>query len=329
MKFLNKLAIVLFVFSTVNCSLATNKVVEKKLIPDIIVSQLRDSSYLSKVKQLVYRNNKLYMAEYIRNQVIVFDKDLNSMATIGRQGRGPTEIVDIGMLFVDNDTVYVNDGGGNRIQSYDDSGKHIKSISYAEISTDIDNNYGYTYIDNTLTIVSEGDDALVEYDFVDGAPLLKNSFGKRHEYSSHTSNIIMNSRFVDIIDNKIVAMCVLKPFVDLYDLNGKLLQNYNIGEVPLVKDELEFDEQESLPSYAFNMLLSSYCIYGNDLYLMLYTSIPVSNTNTVIKFSLDGDEFKYSGLYKLPSRVYQGIAVSDKYLYSFDLDKSSICRFKL
>ena len=74
-------------------------------------------------------SNKLFLLDNRRSEVIVMDKELNLLNTIGGEGRGPREFFDASsFILIGGDTVIINDPGNNRLQMYYSNGSHIKSM---------------------------------------------------------------------------------------------------------------------------------------------------------------------------------------------------------
>ena len=331
MKTSNKSLILLLslLFYTLDANAQETKILENNLNPDIEKTELSDGSFLAQAFQLIYNGNKLYMSEINRQQIVVFDKDLNFINTISRQGRGPDEVVSLSEFSIKKDTVLVKDYGGVKIQIYKNNGAHIKAVSLQDIRSEINPAHNFLYSNDTLTIASTQDSALVRYDFSSGKPSLINKFGKRYEFATLSRNYSNNNRFIDVIDGKIVTISDNLPIIELYNVGGELLSKYDFSSIPMIKKQIEFSNNEKGDQGWVSMLAGSYSIQGNDLYILVNISEPDYTCNKVIKFSLDGNKFIPEIVYTLPGSVYSGVAVSGKYLYSFNSHASSICRFKL
>ena len=317
----------LFIFNQFDANAQENKILEKNLRSDIVKSDLSDGSFLSRAHKLIYKNGKLYMSETNRQQIIVFDENLNLLNTIARQGKGPKEVGFIANFSVNGDIVSVDDD--LRIQNYKSGGAYIKSVNIQGISTEINLFHNFLYSNDILTIASKKDSALVRYDFSSGKPSLINEFGKRYKFPTLNQNMYWNNRYVDIIYDNIVAISDCQPFIELYNTDGKLLNKYDFSSIPIIEKEVKHINSRPVVKNMITMIAAGYSIHGNDLYILFNTQIPSYRCNKIIKFSLDGNKFTPEVIYTLPGSVYSGMAVGGKYLYAFNYHTSSICRFEL
>ena len=319
----------LFIFNQFDANAQENKILEKNLRSDIVKSDLSDGSFLSRAHRLIYKNGKLYMSETNRQQIIVFDENLNLLNTIARQGKGPNEVGFISDFSVKGDTVSVKDKVGLRIQNYKSGGAYIKSVNIQGISTEINLSHNFLYSNDILTIASKKDSALVRYDFSSGKPSLINEFGKRYKFPTLNQNMYWNNRYVDIINDNIVAISDCQPFIELYNMDGKLLNKYDFSYIPIIEKVVKSINSRPVVKNMIYMMAAGYSIQGNDLYILFNTRNPSYRRNKIIKFSLDGNKFTPEVIYTLPGSVYSGVAVGGKYLYAFNYHTSSICRFEL
>jgi len=63
-------------------------------------------------------NGNFYLNNYENDQILIYDSSLKLLHTVGKSGRGPGEFQGAGSLFVYNDSVYVYNSGGMRINVY-------------------------------------------------------------------------------------------------------------------------------------------------------------------------------------------------------------------
>ena len=319
----------IFVLNTYDIKGQSTEIIEKKLTLDIEVSELSDGSFLSRATTLIFKNNKLYMSESNRAQIIIFDKDLNFKNTVARHGKGPNEFIYLGDFSINGDTIIAKDTGGQRIQIFKDNGKHLKSVNLQDIISKINLYRNLRYSNNILTIASTTESALAKYDFSSGKPILIKEFGERYEFGNTNQNKVRNNRYIDIIDGKLLTISNTVPIIELYDKDEKLLSKYDFGDIPIIKEQMEFIDKQKIELNSHWVLTTSYCVDNKDLYIVINTFVPSHLNNKIIKFSLDDNKFTPKAIYTLPGSYFDGIAVNNNYLYSFDYDKSSICRFKL
>ena len=138
------LIVVLLSLCSICCKQPNHSVEAKKISPQKSITMLKDSTYIYSAQCMRLDSNKLFLLDNRRSEVIVMDKELNLLNTIGREGRGPREFFDASsFILIGGDTIIINDPGNNRLQMYYSNGSHIKSISRKRISTKLDLGFQY------------------------------------------------------------------------------------------------------------------------------------------------------------------------------------------
>jgi len=72
---------------------------------------------------LFFYNNKIYLADVAKNEVLAFDLDGKKVLEFGKKGTGPGELSTPNAVAVSGDRIFVSDTGNARVQVFDQTGK--------------------------------------------------------------------------------------------------------------------------------------------------------------------------------------------------------------
>jgi hypothetical protein len=298
------------------------------LTSDKTITELSDSTFFKIMRSLVFYDNKLYCAEENRSQILVLDENLALMNTIGHIGRGPLELSYVGCLSVYKDTVVVTDPGNNRMQIYLNNGVHVKS-DYAIYEDYLlpSNRFVYKngiYVGEAKTNV---DNSLIAYNSITYS---SQYFGEKYRFKSSLQDNIRNHRYVlDGQDDYVLSISNNMPYIEKYDyISGELLCSFDISDIEPIRSRQKENETGNLPENSYMSYLSDCNIFSNRVYLLCCDNVDSYRANKVVVFNCEND-IKLIAKYILPDMIYSSIAVSDKYLFAFSVDKCELQRFEL
>ncbi|WP_243400930.1 6-bladed beta-propeller [Leptospira levettii] len=84
---------------------------------------------LERPVSLVYQNQKVYIADFVRDEVLVFDLNGSYLATIGGPGKNPGQFRGPSSICFDPlGNLYVADSGNGRIQKFNQNGQFVLEI---------------------------------------------------------------------------------------------------------------------------------------------------------------------------------------------------------
>ncbi|MCU0824677.1 MAG: 6-bladed beta-propeller, partial [Leptospira sp.] len=119
---------------------------------------------IEKPVSLAYYNHKLFSADYVRDEIQVFDEKGSFLYSIGGPGselgkfRGPA-----GLCFDSSGNLYVSDSGNNRIQKFDEKGKFELEITGTG-NDRIRNPSGLTFHDQLLYVIDKDNKRILVFD---------------------------------------------------------------------------------------------------------------------------------------------------------------------
>lgn len=128
--------LVLFLFAGEKAP-AQNKVrlIKASTVP--VEFSLEDQAVLARPVCLKSDSNKIYVVDSQDNAIKIFSKTGKFLSAIGKQGRGPGELIMPSSISIYKDQLFVSDFGNRRIQVFDKSGKFIRSFKTPAAGSDI------------------------------------------------------------------------------------------------------------------------------------------------------------------------------------------------
>jgi len=151
--------------------------------------KISDINYLQSPQNFVFDNqcNKLFINDQPASQILAYHSNGKFINEIGREGKGPGELINPSGVVFGNGYIFVNDQGNQRIQIFKESGEFIESIVLDEFPFW---GYSFAYHDEKLIFFPRyhlglaGKDALKNHSLfkildLNGKKLLMNSVNFR------------------------------------------------------------------------------------------------------------------------------------------------------
>ena len=288
----------------------------KKIYSRKSIDILKDSTYIYSAQCMYLDKDKLFLLDNRRSEVIVMDKELNLLNTIGREGRGPREFFDASsFILIGGDTIIINDPGNNRLQMYYSNGSHIKSISRKNLSVKLD--LGFQYVNKVLTATSYGEKAIVMYRFHDDGSSKKiKEFGNRYSFNNAKQNAIRNDRYLQHYEENIIAISDNQPIIEIFGNTGNLLIAYNFSKIDVVDKQLKYISNKKHSENSYMVLVEQTYLLDDQLYVLINRNLPEYTSNTIISFNLK-PKISPSKIYHLPNNIYQAFAVDKAHIYAY------------
>ena len=182
----------------------------------------KDNPIVSPGKGIAITKNKVYLPDGAGNQVIVYDRAIDSVGSFGRRGQGPGEFINPTQVIVERDdsSIKVVDSGNFRLQIFDSSFNFKMSQSFTE-------NIQQFYIQNQ-------DDGLhywiVGPTTMDNDVYVLTEYGLRsnsvNRYCPHDPGKIKFYSWVSDMDKSgtIFIANIMVPEIEVFDSRGKHLR---------------------------------------------------------------------------------------------------------
>ena len=119
--------------------------------PEIILLETHPQALLSNIEAIDIYQNKLYVTDWRKDKISVFDRKGNFLSTIGRRGRGPGEFSNMIIDFCidrENDEILIATDRPNRIMYFSLSGEFLGETPMEDLLLEIvkDGNKIYSHL---------------------------------------------------------------------------------------------------------------------------------------------------------------------------------------
>jgi len=234
MKFISQLSsflsIILGIIFT-GCENHSNKTKNIDIYPIKEITEYADSTYFfGLINNSTATDSFIVLNDRKLKRAILYDTSLNYIRMIGGGGKGPKEFIGLeGNPIVDDNYIYLYDIGRNKIKIFTTQGKYIKSFNYPfksgadfiHFDYDKDKNnkfYSSSYLTNKPV-----------FKFNQNGIIL-NEYGKFIPSIDNRHKRVQNYRHVIHHNNKIIAINIRKPRIEIFSANnGKLIKQYNFN----------------------------------------------------------------------------------------------------
>lgn len=307
-----------------SCNQKNNTVDRISLKSEIKINQLTDSTFLTDVRSIGYSNNKIYLTDYKRNQIIILDKNLKFLKSFGTTGKGPGELLGADCLEIINDTIFVVNESKKAIEVFDKFG-FIKTIALpTSVQLPLPR---FAKINNSFYLSNPSSNKNIT---VYNPPNIQKTFGQLKQYQTPSETAIKSRKHIVKYKNNIIAISDNQPTIEMYDINGNLLSKFNYGNVDVVSKTIDFINQQPKETDGYYMLISDVNIYSNKLYLIIITNAKKDvKSNKVIEIDIENTNFKISRILDLGKGWFTTFCVTENNLISFDAKNGNLVKFKL
>ena len=191
------------------------------------IQSFPDSSFFSDIRHMKYEDGYIYMLDVKRRNIVRLNSSLSEMDEYGEGGRGYGELQAPFAFTIKEDTVSVLDFMNRTLKHYSLSG-YIDEFSLNVVPNDgrmdvsKDNKFLIpVYSDSCqLSIVTQVDQFFV---------------GHPKQFKSIKKNTVMNHNHILAYEDYVVVIPTTLPYVQLYDLGGKLLKTINLDRARFYK----------------------------------------------------------------------------------------------
>lgn len=295
-------------------SACSNSKQESDLIYCQIESQITeypDSSFFSNITCMTYYNDKLYVLDRKRGDIVALNNDLTKVEYISRHGEAPYETISPLTFGVVNDTVYVVDFGTRSMKKFH---KEVFAGDFL-LSNANENRFS---LNDSLVFLSANTDS-TSFLVIDlQHPKRQIPMGGVIQANTTTKTIISNRKHILYDKEKgIFSVADCYPYIEQYTIYGKHIKTFDISSIPIIKKSIEkakaFSNQEkSIYIYIRDAYLADEYIY---LLCSSWTALGDYRVNTILKLSVN-DDMRHVATYILPHDIYSSFCVSGTYLFA-------------
>ena len=322
LKLSNIILTVIFFLSLISCQKERQLQLETVKYKQLsFVEGWGDSIFLSKVRDLQFYENRLYISDQYLSQVMETNQYFILNRFIGRQGPGPRDFVSIESIALEDSFLYVFDMGHSAVLCFDQKGEFRGK--YALLNDRIYMPYRF-FVDDSCLYVStaEKEGLFLEVNMRIGT---ESHCGKRKDFGEELPNRIRNSRHLLNFEDKCITVSDNIPIVEIYDLKSKqMVDSLDFSDIDYIKKDLIKNENiRKLNSYT--KIVSDAYVDGNYLYVLLFGTGSSGEvlSNEILKIELS-PILEKKEIIQLPGTNYLHICVNQDSIYAYNRKEARV-----
>lgn len=275
------------------------------------IAEYPDSSFFSNVTCLTYYNNKIYVLDKKRGDIVALSDDLEKMEYVSRHGEAPYETVSPFTLGVLKDTVYVIDFGTRSMKKF----HKTAFVGDFLLSNANENRFS---LNDSLVFLSANTDS-TSFLIIDMRhPKKQIPMGKVIREKTAFKTIISNRKHILYDKGKgIFSVSDCYPYIEQYTIDGEHIKTFDISSIPIIKNAVKKAKGLSNQEKSVYIYIRDAYLANDHIYLLCssWTSQDNYRVNTILELSIN-EEMKHVSTYILPHNIYSSFCVSDTYLFA-------------
>ncbi len=275
------------------------------------IMEYPDSSFFSDITCMTYSNNKIYVLDKKRGDIVALSDNLKKMEYISRHGEAPYETVNPFTFNVLNDTVYVIDSGTKSMKKF-----YRKSFVGSFLLSNA--NANRFSLNDSLIFLSANTDStsflVIDIDH----PNKQIPMGQVIHAKTPFKTIISNRKHI-LYDKErgIFSISDCYPYIEQYDVYGKHIKTFDLSSIPIIEKAVNTakkfsDQEKSVYIYIRDAYLANEHIY---ILCSSWDSQGDYKVNSILELSIN-DGMKHVSTYILPHDIYSSFCISDSYLFA-------------
>ena len=329
----NSSLIILFILASIivcGCSnISKNKDYPKirELLPDTVLSEIEDTFFISsQIKCMDIYNENLYYSDY-SGEIVIINPQYKIIKRIGSRGQGPGELLGPAHFYIANeDSLYIlNEWKQNvelfvkeqYVQQYPFP-KHTRFTFLTRFFAK-DQQIYHSILPEISPIIAYGKDSTLNKYY---GNLTK--YDKQELARHSTRHVIKGDHFFFVIG------CVY-PILQTYTYNGKLQQEYDLTNVPEIKEMVAiYNSKKQVPNRYFTIVQDAY-FCNKKLYLLIgRTDKEKYNCHIICVFNILNNKIKHDSTLYLSKNVYDSFCVNrNNTLYAYSASNACIDVFDI
>ncbi len=315
--------IILFLYSCINNEMVHYQTFQ--LSAENSMSIYPDSTFFSDIRCMKYHNNKLYLLDAQRADVVVLDSCFKNMQTLNIKGRAKNELLMPFRFNIHNDTIFVVDFGSMSLKYLNDNGV----IGHSDLPKTKIRDSHFAVTDSSIIFpASSNNGTFVEVSKANSDDY--NHYGDLEQIGTDLRNRIWSNANILSSDEYLILAYLALPHIDIYDIKTKkIIQRKDLSSIPFMAKNLDAIESEKFTENQSPTIIVDACVYEDDLFA-LYSNYSGGKyaSNIVVRFSLSG-KLVIKAIYTLPGVLYESICVSPTHLFAFNSSANEVQTFCL
>lgn len=322
--FMSRINYIIFLLIFVACS--SNQDI-KKLSPIGSVTDFSDNIFISDNWNIQEYKDHFYLNDYEYNKIIVLDSLLEVSNIFGEEGKGPGEFSGAGSFVVNEDSIYVYDAGGLRINVFTRDGEYAKTINLPPTNL---NWSRFSIINQKLylpsAVRSEADFFITDLN----GKILK-------EVESHNRSVSLNKKHILGSANHIVVLNQVEPILAQYTGMGEFISDFDLREIEELNElwnHYRNKLRESKDGRNSTVLFKDATINGSSLYILCSGWPGRDNYAYILNLEVGQNEIQANRVFKIKASdeglsLFDSITVKENRLYAVESISGNISKYDL
>ena len=246
-----------------------------------------EQGFISQVGCMALEGARIFLSDYINNRLLVIDEGFNFIAEIGTGGQGPGELMGANYFAIYQDQIFVYNDGARRLEAFTLAGEFLKSIPCT-----VNPGASHFLVTNDTIYMSTPwtENPITAYD-LDGNQVL--AFGKFRDKPTLMQRNAANVAHLALMEiagtPRIISALVGNPYIDLYSLEGTLLNTFDLGGNKYLRQRSLFREakiKESPESREGTFIFFRDLYVQNNRLFLLIQGADGTRTNKILQLKV-------------------------------------------
>jgi hypothetical protein len=287
----------LFITLTLSsCNYQRNKLSIQSIKKDISINQLSDSSFFSDIRSLCFYKNNFFVSEYNRDNIFILNSNLELEKTIGNKGKGPGELLGASHLYLYKDSIFVINDGKRTIEVFGFE-NHLRTINIPQ-GLSLNSDIRFCLHRSSIILTNFNSTSSISSLSINSDSIIW--FGNLKKFGTQKENRIKNKRHLHIMEDRVIAIPDCQSKIEIYNMSGELLLDYEFRNLDLVSKLVQFTEKQGKEINSYYQLFPDSYVYENQIFI-LTLSVGKNDKlqcNKIIQFEVINDSI-------LPKRIFQ------------------------
>lgn len=280
---------------------------------------------LRRLGQLQFYNDRLYLSATESHQIVCVDRDFKLLHTIGAPGTGPGEFQMPSYFRLSDQMLMVYSEGPQQIHLFSDSGEYEHRLNVGMIAT------AFAYHKGNFFISDPQQEMPIKVIDMDGGEI--KLFGEPFASDHPRERRARGYRHLEIIvldgHDFLLAVSLTEPTIELFDLEGNLILEKDVGHLQILKPRIDFQAEEyaadSINRQSSYTLFQSTSVHEDRLYVQPYLT---GDYGYIFVFKVSLEAIELDHLIKIPFIIENLSVVSPDQFYAFDYRYGILHRFE-
>lgn len=310
----------IFVFTS--CSHHQEVLPVQELKKRISINQLSDSSFFSDIRSIAFYKDDFFISEYNRNHIFILNHNLELKKTLGSKGQGPGELLGAGNLFLYRDSIFIINDGKRTIEVFDFN-NHLETIRIPQ-NFSLTSDIRFCLYEKKIFLPKVLPTSSIAALSLDSDSVIE--FGHLKKWDTQQETRIKNKRHLNLLGDKIIAIPDCQPNIEVYNMKGELLLNYNSRSIDLVDQFLKFAEKKERTPNSYSQLAQDTYIYGNQIFILIRSVDQNDNvqSNRIIQFELADNKIIPKQILHLGEGWFGYICVTEESILAYNQSSSEL-----